>query len=114
VLGPATVIEAVAQGNKVALSVDSFLQEGEPESKEAWLSYRLEPEAWDPEEYATAQRPEMPTQDPEKRVGDFSEIEQGLSEGVARAEACRCLRCDLEREAILAAEAERAAAEEEE
>jgi len=114
VLGPATVIEAVAQGNKVALSVDSFLQDGEPESKEAWLSYRLEPEAWDPEEYASAQRPQVPTKAPEKRIGDFGEIELGLSEDVSRAEACRCLRCDLEREAILAAEAERAAAEEEE
>jgi NADPH-dependent glutamate synthase beta subunit-like oxidoreductase len=114
VLGPATVIEAVAQGNKVALSVDSFLQDGEPESKEVWLSYRLEPEAWDPEKYASAQRPQAPTKAPEKRIRDFGEIELGLSEDVARAEACRCLRCDLEREAILAAEAERAAAEEEE
>jgi len=30
------------------------------------------------------------------RVNNFREIEPGFDEQTARAEACRCLRCDLE------------------
>jgi hypothetical protein len=48
------------------------------------------------EDYAEAKRPEMPTQAPEERVKNFAEIELGFSEEVAREEAKRCLRCDLE------------------
>ena len=38
----------------------------------------------------------MPHLEPEKRAGDFAEVELGLTEGAARCEARRCLRCDLE------------------
>jgi len=109
VLGPATVIEAVAQGNQAAMAVDAYLQEGAPQSKEAWLSYSTLGAAWNAEEFADAKRPEMPVQAPEKRAGNFKEIELGLSEEVAREEAKRCLRCDLEREQQMAAEAQEAA-----
>jgi NADH-quinone oxidoreductase subunit F len=105
VLGPATVIEAVAQGNKVALSVDAYLQNGEPESKEEWLAYQLEEESWNPEDYADAQRAEMPTREAEQRVSDFGEIELSFDEQTACAEAKRCLRCDLEFEAERMAQA---------
>jgi NADH-quinone oxidoreductase subunit F len=109
VLGPATVIEAVAQGNQAAMAVDAYLQEGAPQSKEAWLSYRTLEAAWNAEEFAHAKRPEMPVQAPEKRACNFQEIELGLDEEVARQEARRCLRCDLEREQQMAAEAKEAA-----
>jgi NADPH-dependent glutamate synthase beta subunit-like oxidoreductase len=51
----------------------------------------------------------MPVQEPEKRASNFKEIELGLNEEVAREEAKRCLRCDLEREQQMAAEAREAA-----
>jgi len=117
VLGPSTVIEAVAQGNKVAMSVDEYLHGiagGSPESKEDWLAYRTVEDAWNPEDYALAKRPEMPTQEPGERVRTFAEIELGLTEEVAREESKRCLRCDLqlaaERAAKRAEEAEEEAA----
>jgi NADPH-dependent glutamate synthase beta subunit-like oxidoreductase len=109
VLGPATVIEAVAQGNQAAIAVDAYLQEGAPQSKEAWLSYNTLGASWNAEDFASAKRPEMPVQEPEKRSGNFKEIELGLAEEVAREEAKRCLRCDLEREQQMAAEAKEAA-----
>jgi NADH-quinone oxidoreductase subunit F len=106
VLGPATVIEAVAQGNQAAMAVDAYLQEGAPQSKEEWLSYRTLEAAWNPEEFAEARRPAMPVQEPEKRAHNFQEIESGFDEDVARLEARRCLRCDLEREQEMAAQVE--------
>lgn len=96
VLGPATVIEAVAQGNKVAMAVDEYLQDGHPQSKEEWLAYRTVELTYNREEYAEAKRPEMPTQAPAERIRNFKEIEFGFSEEVAQEEAKRCLRCDLE------------------
>ena len=109
VLGPATVIEAVAQGNQAAMAVDAYLQEGAPQSKEAWLAYHTLDAAWNAEEFASAKRPAMPVQAPEQRACNFKEIELGLSEEIAREEAKRCLRCDLEREQQMAAEAQEAA-----
>jgi NADH-quinone oxidoreductase subunit F len=109
VLGPATVIEAVAQGNQAAMAVDAYLQEGAPQSKEEWLSYRTLGAAWNAEEFADAKRPDMPVQEPEKRAHNFQEIECGFDKEVARQEARRCLRCDLEREQEMAAQAKEAA-----
>ena len=96
VLGPATVIEAVAQGNNVAMAVDAYLQDGRPESKEEWLAYREVELTYNMEDYADAKRAEMPTQTPKKRSKNFGEVELGLEAKVACAEAKRCLRCDLE------------------
>ncbi|MBM4431354.1 MAG: FAD-binding protein, partial [Chloroflexi bacterium] len=115
VLGPATVVEAVAQGNKVAMAVDEYLHgisDGQPLSKEGWLAYRMVEEAWNPEDYATARRPEMPTREPDERVRTFAEIELGLTEEAAREECKRCLRCDVELAAERAAKHEQAAEEE--
>jgi NADH-quinone oxidoreductase subunit F len=96
VLGPATVIEAVAQGNTVALAVDEYLQDGHPQSKEDWLAYGTVELKYNLEDYAKAQRPQMPTRAPQKRARSFDEIELGFAEKTACAEAKRCLRCDLE------------------
>jgi len=96
VLGPSTVIEAVAQGNKVAMAVDGYLQDGRPESKEEWLAYRDVESTYNMEDYADTKRPDMPTRTPKERNRDFGEIELGFDEDVAREEAKRCLRCDLE------------------
>jgi hypothetical protein len=85
------------------------VQNGAPQSKEAWLAYQTREAAWNLEQYAQAKRPPMPTQAPEKRVRNFGEIELGFKEEVACEEARRCLRCDLEREREMAAAVKEAA-----
>ncbi len=39
------------------------------------------------------ERAKMPALEPEKRVGNFNEIELGFNEQTAVAEAERCMRC---------------------
>ena len=97
VLGPATVIEAVAQGNKVAETVDTYLQNGAPASKQAWKDYDSVPLSYNFEDFAEAKRAEMPVQEPEARKHNWREVEAGLPEEACREECKRCLRCDLER-----------------
>lgn len=101
VLGPATVIEAVAQGNAVAQAVDSYLRGGEPESKDGWLAYHEMPLAWNVDDYAEATRPEMPVQAPNVRRHNWQQVELGFSEATCLQECRRCLRCDLEEGELL-------------
>ncbi|HHX44906.1 MAG TPA: NADH-quinone oxidoreductase subunit NuoF [Chloroflexi bacterium] len=96
VLGPATVVEAVAQGNEVALAVDAYLQNGTPISKEGWLDYTDVPLTWVMEDYAEAVRAEVPVQDPTTRRLNWRQVELGLAENVCREQCMRCLRCDIE------------------
>jgi NADH-quinone oxidoreductase subunit F len=96
VSGPSTVIQAVDQGNKVALAVDAWLSSGKldrvvyrPKRHDVALSV-------DMEEYAHARRKEPQSIPPEWRSGGFVEVELGFDERSAQEEAKRCLRCDLE------------------
>ncbi len=98
VLGPATVVEAVDHGNKVALAVDKYLQNGLALPKDDWLAYEKVPLTWEMEEYAEATRPEMPVREASVRRDDWEQIELGFRETVCREECKRCLRCDLEEE----------------
>jgi NADH-quinone oxidoreductase subunit F len=97
VLGPATVIEAVAQGNQSAKMVDEFLQKGEEASKNSWLAYDNLPNVYNMEAYATAARVKMPVQAPEVRRSSWQEVELGLEETACREECNRCLRCDIDK-----------------
>lgn len=97
VLGPATVIEAVAQGNQSAKMVDEFLQKGEEASKNSWLAYDNLPNVYNMEAYATATRVKMPVQAPEVRRSSWQEVELGLEETACREECNRCLRCDIDK-----------------
>ena len=97
VLGPSTVIQAVAEGNKVAMAVDHWLRTGkierlvyEPRRHDYVQKFKIE-------DYVHARRPRPRLLPPERRVGtDFLEVERGLDEMMAQEEAKRCLRCDLE------------------
>ncbi|HEX9117846.1 MAG TPA: FAD-dependent oxidoreductase [Anaerolineae bacterium] len=96
VSGPATVIQAVAQGNQVAVAVDQWLKTGEmirpvfnPERTDV-------PQLYDLDAYADARRPQTPELSVAERRESFCEVEQVLDEQAAREEAKRCLRCDLE------------------
>ncbi len=96
ILGPATIAEAVAQGNLAAVAADAYLQ-GRPVERPRFVTaYREVPQLFDPEEYADAPRAAMPELPVEARTASFAEVELGFDEHTAREECKRCLRCDLE------------------
>jgi len=102
VLGPATVIEAVAQGNQAALAVHAYLRGSKPANARRMSEYHTTELTYKLDDYAEAHRSEMPTRDPDERAHTYQEIELGFDEKTAREEACRCLRCDLEYEEYMA------------
>jgi len=94
--GPATVVEAVATGNASAVAVDNYIQGTANTVASKLGSYRTIPLAHNMEDFAEAKRAVMPVLSIKERVGNFAEVERGFSEEVAKNEARRCLRCDLE------------------
>ena len=96
VSGPATVVEAVAQGNLVAVAVDHWLKTGEY-AKPQYETPRPDiAQLYNLDDYANARRPHVPELALDERDGTFSEVELGFDERTVREEAKRCLRCDLE------------------
>ncbi len=97
VTGPATLIEAIAQGRLAAQSCTKFLcgEEITPPEKE-FLSKRdnfIKQQKEDYQgHYAEQSREEMPTLDPDKRK-NFDEVELGYSDKQAQNETHRCLEC---------------------
>ncbi|PKO23538.1 MAG: hydrogenase [Chloroflexi bacterium HGW-Chloroflexi-1] len=103
VSGPATVIQAVAHGNLVAVAVDQWLKVGGSvadwgaQPKPSYVTKRPDIiQLYNLDDYATAHRPPTPERTVAERIGDFREVELGYDEQTAREEAKRCLRCDLE------------------
>lgn len=97
VLGPASIVEAVGQGNKAARAIDRFLRGLSLPEPPSFIE-RPEPQKYEISE-EEAERPRAKTSilSPETRVYDFREVNLGFpNEAVARSEARRCLRCDLE------------------
>jgi len=93
VLGPASIIEAIAHGRQAAISIDKYLGgEGDIEETlappEDDVSLLKEAE----EQY----RPQTAVLSIEKRLRSFEQVELGYDETMAAEEAGRCLRCDLE------------------
>ena len=98
VTGPATLIEAIAVGNRVARSIDQFLQSGKVTSP---IEYMVE--NWLHDVALNRQRDgnivaKQPRQTAEQlsipdRVLNFNEVEQSLTYEAAAKEAERCLRC---------------------
>jgi len=96
VSGPATVIEAVAQGNRAAAAVQAFLQsetvpEGIPRPE-----LLLPPMTWDVEQYGETPRLTARFLPAAERQAHFEEVEITQDEADIRQECRRCLRCDLE------------------
>jgi len=96
VKGPASIVDAVAQGKKTASAVDKFLG-GSGNIDETFASSAEAPNPWlgREEGFANRKRATMPQLPVEQRRGNFAEVELGLDEEVAVEEAKRCLRCDL-------------------
>ncbi|HUS93505.1 MAG TPA: NADH-ubiquinone oxidoreductase-F iron-sulfur binding region domain-containing protein [Phycisphaerae bacterium] len=92
VTGPATIIEAVAAGQRAAQAIDRLLGgKGELPPDTGFASRSRTDEA-----AAAAPRQPVRSMPPRMRKGNFAEVLKGYSARAARAEACRCLRCDLE------------------
>jgi NADH-quinone oxidoreductase subunit F len=99
VTGPATVIEAIAAGQRAASSIKRYLR-GED------LSPLVERNGYEPiaippippTEEELKERPRVPLVEvgSSKRKGSFSEVVLPYSPEEAKKEGSRCLRCDLE------------------
>ncbi len=94
VTGPGAAIEAVANGQRAAKAVMSYLQTGEVSIQE---EDEL-PEVGElPEELIPdirrIERMAMPTLSPEERKKNFRQFESGYDEAAALQEALRCLSC---------------------
>jgi heterodisulfide reductase subunit A-like polyferredoxin len=92
VLGPASMVDAMAQGHKAAEAIDAYIR-----------GAKIVPVEATDEETAMNPRPDAPREDrvtmpqtePAARVGGFTEIDQGYTAEQAVAEANRCLACGL-------------------
>ena len=96
VSGPATVIDAVAHGNRAAYSVHAYLRSTAIAQGYKQPEINLPPLAWDVAQYGETARLEahfLPV--PDRRAG-FREVELPQNEADIQQECRRCLRCDLE------------------
>ncbi len=97
VSGPASVIEAVAAGKRAAESLDRYLSGADPRADRPEDLAQPVPEELLPETEGVAQAArhapeELPAA---QRRGNFKEVELGLTEEAALAEAERCLNCAI-------------------
>jgi NADH-quinone oxidoreductase subunit F len=97
VTGPATIIEAIAAGQRAAEAIHRYFN-GE---KLKWQFKSPRPKRLvetievPDEEVARLKREKMPCLKVANRVGNFKEVETGYTEQMCIDEAKRCLRCDL-------------------
>lgn len=97
VLGPATVIEAIAGGKKAAESIDRYLN-GLPQPQLPPVPVRRARTEFLQVPASTKmslKRPEMPLLNFNRRRVTFQQVELGYEENAVREEARRCLRCDI-------------------
>lgn len=96
VTGPASVIEAVADGEKAAVGIDSFLT---GKNNAFWRAEKKVNTFFDPDaEPVSYGREKQPLISVERRRCNFDEVEQPWDEATAIRQAKRCLRCDYREE----------------
>ncbi len=90
--GPASVVEAVAAGEKAAVGIDAYLTGAEHAfwRQEIQVDTAFDPDA-EPAEYG---RKKMVLLSVDRRKNNFDEVELPWLEGEAVRQAKRCLRCD--------------------
>jgi len=91
VRGPQSIIEAIADGKQAAISIDLFikcrdLKLGRGEE----LTTNTNPQK---EVYNKIAPVQMPRLDAQKRISNFDEVQQGLTEEMVIQEAKRCINC---------------------
>jgi heterodisulfide reductase subunit A-like polyferredoxin len=104
VLGPASMVDAMAQGHKAAEAIDAYIRgTARIHSMDEAHTLKAVPPAHFDIKYATNPKPDVPRQDRVKmpqspvatRVQTFSEIDLGYTQEQAISEAQRCLSCGL-------------------
>ncbi len=96
--GPSTVIQAMADGKRVAETIDKYIRGEKFEFRYEVTrpSIYVEPVKLKAEEILEVSRQESKNLSSEKRRKNFKEVDLGLDKKSAIKEAKRCLRCDLE------------------
>jgi heterodisulfide reductase subunit A-like polyferredoxin len=92
--GPATVVEAIAAGQKAAISIDRFIRGEEPAEageKKDWTGVTDIPT----QGVEILCKEKMNALLPEKRIGNFKEVQLGFDQEQCRKEAERCLKCGV-------------------
>lgn len=92
VSGPASIVEAVAQGRRAAISIDKYL--GGDGAIDQVLATPEEEVVVEETGAETMPRYHMPLLSLQERLSGFSPVELGFSRHTAMAEAQRCLMCD--------------------
>ena len=98
VTGPATIIEAIASGNRVAESIDQYLRTGHSNQPSEQLmeniSHKLDL-IHQRDEILVAKNPRQALEQlpVPSRIQSFDEVEKVLTPETALTEAKRCLRC---------------------
>jgi formate dehydrogenase major subunit len=97
VLGPSTVIDAIAHGRTAALAIDQYLTCGAAKGPEPDFQSRRDffgtlPQ-WTFETVDRAKRSVMPEREACERVQDFYQVETGLDELNMKHETGRCMEC---------------------
>lgn len=100
--GPATVVEAVAAGRQAAISIARYLQGTDLHAGREQKPAVVEPE---PEEVEKVPRRNPAKVPVSERTKDFQEVQHGLTEQEALAEAARCLDCGVCSECLQCVEA---------
>ena len=97
VTGPASVVQAIAAGKQAAAEIHHFLSGGSgPPPRIKPVKRGLEPFQAVPAAAKIAnQRRPVPLVDPVQRRQTFGSVELPFTAAEARAEAARCLRCDV-------------------
>ncbi len=94
VLGPATVIEAIAQGKRAAISIDRYLSGmGLEEGRKEEPKRVAEPSLIELKGIIPQEREEGIVLEVAESISGFDEVELGLTEEQAKREAERCLNC---------------------
>ena len=96
--GPRTVIQAVAAGRRAAEAIHEYLTGEKVAQPEARFNFskgrRFEDvDMHNFDGYTLCLSEAMPARPPERRTGDFGEVELGFTEEMALREARRCLKC---------------------
>lgn len=95
VTGTDSVIAAIASGRRSASAIDSYLGGPGLVDERLTAADRQATCLGRRDDFASLTRSPIPLRRPEERVRDFGVVELSMDRDAARAEAARCLQCDL-------------------
>lgn len=91
-MGPATAVEAMADGKKAAAAIDRYLT---GQDRFAMLFAKFEYENKTPDNVSAKNKQTGRKLPVKYRVSNFEEVSLGLNAAQAKIESQRCMRCDV-------------------